>query len=469
MDQDDPKTEKDGAAQSAPGAAPEKPGAEDAANTANAPDAAGTPDGQNAPNAPDAAKKADKPGAADGSGAAEEEPAELPPKKNARPFKITLPEEAPEPEPEEKREAEEPAPRRRGMRALRTLFYVLFVLLASVALAGTFLFTLADFVGMYRPENPAVQVTVPSGATAAQMADILHKDGVIRFPKAFELYAKVTHKTALHKGVYTLTSDMSYQAILVELRTPAARATVKVMVPEGDTLQQIGALLEKDGVCSQQDFLTAAGSSSVRFDFSAQIPDNSERFYRLEGYLFPDTYEFYKQDSATAVVQKMLDNFDTRFDASLRKQAASSGMTVDQIVTLASIIQKEAGAASEMANVSSVFHNRLANGVAGAKFLQSDATIFYVTRDITPVLTTQDTQLASAYNTYKHEGLPPGAICNPGLDAIRAAMSPAKTNYYFFVTDKSGRYYYAATYKQHLANVARALKSGQAGGTNVVS
>ena len=355
------------------------------------------------------------------------------------------------------------------MRAMRTMFYLLFVLLASVALAGTFLFTLADFVGMFRPDNPAVQVTVPSGATAAQMSEILHKDGIIRFPKAFELYAKLTHKTALRKGVYTLASDMSYQAIIVELRTPAARATVKVMVTEGYTLQQIGALLEKDGVCSQQDFLTAAGSSAVSFDFSSQIPENSERFYRLEGYLFPDTYEFYKQDSATAVVQKMLDNFDSRFDATLRKQAASSGMTVDQIITLASIIQKEAGTTSEMANVSSVFHNRLQNGVAGAKFLQSDATIFYVTRDITPVLTTQDTQLASAYNTYKHEGLPPGAICNPGLDAIRAAISPAKTNYYFFVSDKKGKYYYAATYKQHLLNVAKALKSGQAGGTNVVS
>jgi UPF0755 protein len=122
-----------------------------------------------------------------------------------------------------------------------------------------------------------------------------------------------------------------------------------------------------------------------------------------------------------------------------------------------------------MGKVSSVFQNRLKNGISGSKLLQSDATIFYVTRDIEPVLTSSDTQLTSAYNTYKHQGLPPGPICNPGLAAINAALSPDDTSYYYFVTDKLGNYYYAETFAQHLINVKKALKSGAAAGTNVVN
>ena len=123
-----------------------------------------------------------------------------------------------------------------------------------------------------------------------------------------------------------------------------------------------------------------------------------------------------------------------------------------------------------MATVSSVFHNRLTNGVkeaGGAKLLQSDATVFYVTNDIQPILEQSSTQIASAYNTYLHQGLPPGPICNPGMDAINAALYPASTNYYYFVTDSNGDYYYASTYSQHVANVKKALQSNAATGTDV--
>ena len=168
-----------------------------------------------------------------------------------------------------------------------------------------------------------------------------------------------------------------------------------------------------------------------------------------------------------SVLFRFLDNFDNRFDSELRKEADSEGMTVDQAVTLASIIQTEAGKSSEMSKISSVFHNRLENGVDGVKKLQSDATVLYGTNVIKPVK--NDAAIISAYNTYNSEGLTPGAICNPGLAALKAAVSPENTSYYFFVSDNEGNYYYAQTYTKHLKNVKKALKSGKANGTNVAS
>jgi UPF0755 protein len=388
--------------------------------------------------------------------------------KPERSFKVTLPEEMEAAQTSESQAAAQIVHEKvKKSRTVKSIIYVTCVLVVSVLLAVMILFSLSDMLGMFRADT-TVDVKIPNHSSTEQIATLLQKNGIIRSALVFRVYIKLSHQHNLEYGIFTLDSQMSYDEIVQELKDPSnSRATVKVTIPEGYTLQSIGDLLQKDNVCSKQDFLNSASSASINFDFSSQITNDSDRFYRLEGYLFPDTYEFYLNQSSDAVVEKMLQNFDTRFDSTLRKEVSSSGMTVDQIVTLASIIQVEAGNVSEMGKVSSVFHNRLKNGINGAKLLQSDATIFYVTRDIEPVLTSSDTQLESAYNTYKHQGLPPGAICNPGLDAIKAALEPENTPYYFFVSDKNGKYYYAETYARHLINVKKALKSGGAIGTNV--
>lgn len=351
-------------------------------------------------------------------------------------------------------------------KTLKAIIYSFCIITASVILAVVVLLSVTDYLGMFRAEKTA-NVEIPSNATPAQIASILKEDGIIRSPLVFRTYITISKKQGLKNGTFTLNSQMSYRDIVRTLENLANRSTVKVTIPEGYTLQSIGALLEKNNVCTKHDFLASAGSAKISFDFQSQIPNNAKRFYRLEGYLFPDTYEFYINQSADSVVEKMLTNFDNRFDADLRSEVKKSGMTVDQIVTLASIIQTEAGKTSEMSMVSSVFHNRLKNGVSGLKLLQSDATVLYGTNDIKPVLTSSGSQVASAYDTYKHEGLPPGAICNPGIDAIKAALSPDTTSYYFFVSDKSGNYYYAKTYAKHLKNVNEAMKTGAAVGTDV--
>lgn len=349
---------------------------------------------------------------------------------------------------------------------IKALIYTLSIIIASIIFAGLILFSVTDYLGLFRADKSA-DVKIPNNATADQIGDILKKNGIIRSSLVFKIYVKISNKHGMRGGEFSLDSSMSYDTIIRKLKTGASRVTVKVTIPEGYTLRQIGERLEKNKVCTKQDFLTAVQKSDIKFDFSSQIPKNSDRFYNLEGYLFPDTYEFYVGQAPDTVVKKMLTDFDTRIDKDLRKEIDSSGMTVDQVITLASIIQTESGGSNQMAKISSVFHNRLKNGVYGKKLLQSDATVFYATRDIKSVLSQDSTNIASAYNTYKHEGLPPGPICNPGIDAIKAALSPESTNYYYFVSDKNGNYYYAEDYATHVKNVKKALNTGKAGGTNV--
>lgn len=357
-----------------------------------------------------------------------------------------------------------------GRGCLRTLIYGVTVTAFSALLAIGILLAACDIFGVLKP-NRKIDVEIPNGATTARIASVLQKDGVIRFGPVFRAYAHFSKAGGFQPGVYTLDSSMGYEAIVSTLRNSANnQRLVKVTVPEGKTMQQIGQILETDKVCSSQDFLTELEGANPNFPYSSQIPASSTRFYKYEGYLFPDTYEFYRNSSGKTASQKMLSNFAAKFDSSMVQQASSLGFTVDQAVTLASIVQSESGKTAEMSKVASVFENRLKNGVkdnGGKHFLQSDATIFYVLRDIRPVLNQADTDISSAYNTYKVEGLPPGPICNPGLDAIRAVLHPESTDFYYFVTDSSGGYYYAATYAEHQKNVKKAVKSGGAKGTDV--
>ena len=219
---------------------------------------------------------------------------------------------------------------------------------------------------------------------------------------------------------------------------PQGRQTVDVTIPEGFTLAQIGERLEANGVCTKQALLDIVNT----YDFSyyplvAGIAGSPSRCYLLEGYLYPSTYTFYVNMKPQDVVGKFLRAAEANITAADRARAAQLGMTVDELITLASVIEKEAGNPNEVANVSSVFHNR-----------QADATREYVNRYLTP-------DYAEAYNTYKCAALPAGPICNPGRRAINAALYPADTGYLYFATssDSPPRYVYATTFEEHQQNL----------------
>ncbi len=227
--------------------------------------------------------------------------------------------------------------------------------------------------------------------------------------------------------------------------------TVSVMFKEGLRAQQIAELLEEKGVCAAQDFLDACEQMDISdYSFAQDIEQNrTERYYRLEGYLFPDTYEFFRGEAPESAVKRFLNNFEKRVSEEIRSLARDRDMTVDQAVALASIITKEAGKSEEMPMVSSVFHNRIKTG----QKLQSDPTFWYPYHNKAAVPDNLRETFRSRYNTYDIKGIPPGAICNPGLDAIEAAVKPTESEYYYFVYDINGKYYFAKTWEEHKANV----------------
>lgn len=230
---------------------------------------------------------------------------------------------------------------------------------------------------------------------------------------------------------------------------------VTVTFPEGSTVSQIAQKLEENGVCGAQDFMVAANDPLSLEGFSFEIPNPEERAFLLEGYIFPDTYEFYKSEGAASAIKRFLKNTQSKLDDDVRARCDELGYTVDEILTIASVTQEEAGYPNEMYKVSSVIHNRL-NSSAFPK-LQCDAATFYLRDYVKPYVDEQRyDELTELYNTYKCRGLPAGPITNSGMEAITAALYPAQTEYYFFISDNDGVYHYAETWEEHLENCDKA-------------
>ena len=230
---------------------------------------------------------------------------------------------------------------------------------------------------------------------------------------------------------------------------PQGNEAVRVTIPEGYSASQIGDTLEAEGVCKKKDFLDMINT----YDFTyyplvAKIKPDTNRCYKLEGYLFPDTYDFYPDTKPQDVIGKML----RAAEAKIGGRYAYSGLSTDQVITVASIIEKEAATSQEMRKVASVIYNRLELGMKQ----QMDCTIHYIERHVKPNLTGDINRYNAFYNTYKCEALPAGPICNPGANALDAAVNPAQTDYLFFVFDTEGNYYYAKTYEEHRENCKKA-------------
>lgn len=256
-----------------------------------------------------------------------------------------------------------------------------------------------------------------------------------------------TQKATIKK---TMTAVPTQKPTPKPTPTPEPTAdTVRIVIPEGFTVTQIAERLEANKVCKKADFLKMVNE----YDFSyyplvSKIDNVSKRAFKLEGYLFPNTYEFYRYMKPQDAIGILLRGAE----ANIGDKYKYSGMSTDDIITLASIIEDEAGKKSEMAKVSFVFHNRLKSGMK----LQADATIFFVEDSIKPNITGDKNRYNELYNTYKTKALPVGPIGNPGKNALNAAVNPADTDYFYFVTDKNGKYYYAVTFEEHLANCEKA-------------
>lgn len=354
------------------------------------------------------------------------------------------------------------AKKRRQQLFNRTFLYAMMVIVASLLLAVYALHVANDALALMKPSSD-LSVRIEKGSTVGRIARELKDAGLIEYRWAFVLFAKVTgNADSFQYGTYVLNTDMDYLELVTNLqKTASFRATVTVMIPEGAELREIIATLDEKNVCTAEELWDAVENHPFDYDFLQNLP---ERENRLEGYLFPDTYEFFEQSDAVTVLTKFLDNFEVKFSQELRDRAQEIGMSIDEVVTLASVIEREAASDEDRATVSSVFHNRLNS--TQYPLLQSCATVQYVLQERKPVLTYDDIKIDSPYNTYLYEGLPIGPIASPGLASIRAALYPETTDYYFFVVTADGTHIFSKTLAEHNAAVKQANSSR---GTGAVS
>jgi UPF0755 protein len=252
---------------------------------------------------------------------------------------------------------------------------------------------------------------------------------------------------------------MGVEGMLYECRAvQAGPNTVTLLFPEGWSIPQIAARLEEYGVCTSAYFIKAISESQFDYSFLSSIKNSENRTYRLEGYLFPSTYDFFQGESANIAIRRFLDAFSDVWTDAYDKRAKELGYSVDEILTIASIIQREAADDTQMKLISSVIHNRLKNPSQTAGRLECDSTKDYIKKYVTPITDVNlVNKYADAYNTYSAQGLPPGPICNPGAVAIKAALYPSNTKYYYFCHDKFGNIYMARTKSEHDANVLKAF------------
>lgn len=365
----------------------------------------------------------------------------------------------------------------RSSRIFGSMVYVLAVVGVSIFLSIFILQSMNDYLGLMK-QGEIQSVFIPENSSSYEIGKILKENGVISQPLTFSLYydLKGIDEKFVGGEEYMLDPKDAYDQIFAVLtNTTDESSIVKITIPEGRTIRETGAILEENGVCSSDDFVKALNDAFEKqgYEWMSEISTDpsSSLYLPLEGYIFPNTHTMLIGESPESVVKRFLDDFTYQYSL-FKDTMESKGMTLNEVMTLASLIQREcSGHTDDMYSVSQVFHNRLADGSPYPN-LQSDVTINYVENDIKPY-ETQQSQVdlyASVYNTYKCEGLPVGPICNPGFDAIQAALYPDAeyASKYFFITDANDKFYYASTYQEHLGNIktASAVKNEE-GQSNV--
>ena len=297
-----------------------------------------------------------------------------------------------------------------------------------------------------------------SEADMGYVTNLLEENGLIEYKPLFKIFSSIVHASRkLTPGTYELNTDMDYNALVNSMSARSgSRKTVSVTIPEGYTLDQIFSLLVQEGVSNLSTLQKVAANYDFKYSFLQGVLPLGD-YHRLEGYLFPDTYEFYMgggENEAVQVLNKMILRFDQQFPDSLREKAAEMGYSVHDMVTIASLIEKETDGTDQTA-IASVIYNRLHNPeYETVGFLQIDAALVYAAgRPITQ----EDYQtLNSPYNTYLNKGLPPGPIASPGMVALNSALNPQSTNFYYYALGSDGLHHYFRTnseFQNYLASL----------------
>ncbi len=313
-------------------------------------------------------------------------------------------------------------------------------------------YTAAFLLTPYHGRSSVAEIEIRRGDTFSAVARELADKGVVSQPRLFVLWAWLNGlDTRVHRGLYRFDGAVSPRSVLDGL-VRGRTVVYKVTIPEGFTVRQIGRLLEDEGLATPERFAEAVGDAAVLGALGAES---------VEGYLFPSTYNFRARATEEEIVKTMFVQFKDTFTPDMEARANKLGMTRHELVTLASIIEKEGGPVDEMPMVSAVFHNRLKRGMR----LQSDPTVIYGLEDFNGDLTREDLRTPGPYNTYRIDGLPPGPIANPGLAAMKAALFPADVGYLYFVSRNDGSHHFSESLREHNSAVKKYQKNRRAGVT----
>lgn len=353
---------------------------------------------------------------------------------------------------------EEPSGKRRFNKKsfIKNLIWIVAIVAVAAGIAWGAVYLGADYLGIGFGRGNNVEITIPEGAGTKQIAEILEEKGVVKSPLFFRIYSKLKgYDGKYQSGTRVIDSESGYGALAEALtKKGVARKSTRVTVIEGWNVDEIAAALEENGVCSKDDFYYQVREGDFDYDFVKEIPVESVH-YRLEGYLFPDTYDFlcYEDDGFTSrecayfAIDKMLQNLDSKIDKDMEKQIKESKYTLHEILTMSSIVEMEAGShKDEMANVAAVFFNRLDS--KDFTTLGSSPTHNYPYGN-------------GRYDTNSAPGIPPGPMCSPSIAAIKACINPTQNfDYYYFVTDADMKFYYNRTLAQHNSTVAKLKAEG---------
>ena len=359
----------------------------------------------------------------------------------------------------------------RRNRRIFKLVWLSMIVIVAVILSQYLLVGVNDLLGVSRENNPTtVKISIPENPTIDVIADTLYKSGVIKQPGFFKLYATFTSsEEGFRQGEFEIATNKDYEAIINFLQSNVNRTDiVTVQITEGMNIQEIAQTLYDNKVLNNlNEFYELCNSTYFDEDFTflQNIKNADSRYYKLEGYLFPDTYDFYVGENPKSVISKFLNNYENKVELhkekyfsdskkmTLAEAAAGTGYSVDEILTIASIIQAEAASRDDMYYISSILHNRLQFGVEkGVSRLNCDCTMYYPYRKQSDIPEAERATFHSKYNTNDFDGLPAGPICNPGVEAIKAAINPYESDYLYFCHDKpenGSTPYYSVTNEEH--------------------
>lgn len=371
-----------------------------------------------------------------------------------------------------------PAPKSRGTAKAKrkskgvgsTYLFFIIVIVVSMVVSIYAILCMNDILAITKTQSSVTITFTQEVKESSDAIDALAENGLVKCKNFCKLFAVVRDKVIKNSkiggpyeaGVYYLNGKMGLEGMLVTLQgTTKTSETVKLIFPEGLTVPEIVEKLSENDVCDKSALLSVIQSTSFSYSLVSDLKASDSIPYRLEGFLFPDTYEFYVDESASSTIKKFLENGDKKFTKKNREKAKKMGLSTYEVMTIASIIQKEAANNSQMKTISAIIHNRLKDKV-NFPSLGCQSTSDYITNKVAPALSSTSAHTSEYYMTYYNTnttstvvGLPAGPICNPGKAAINAALNPSDSKAKFFFHDADGNMYTAKTYQEFKDKVAK--------------